>query len=165
MQQNKVTPENDETVTPNTSAARAESHEQQAGQLPVAEILHCYLIETNQELFKSSGDSNYINETKFMALKDSCSQVTLFHSDIISPEYILKGESLTVKGIGAEIFTMAVAEVPIRYQGWKGVWRARVADQLPVPCLTGIYLTEHIKNVLVQTCSQQKEEEKGMDKG
>ena len=119
MQQNKVTSENGETVTQNRSAASTEGQEQQAEQLPEAEILYCYLIKINQELFKSSGDGIYINETKLMALKDSCSQVTLCHPYIIPPEYILKGESLTVKGIGTEIITMPVAEVPIRYQGWK----------------------------------------------
>ena len=67
--------------------ARAESPEQE--QLPIAKILHCYLIESNQELIRCSGDNIYINETKYLALKDSCSQVTLRHPEIIPPEYIL----------------------------------------------------------------------------
>ena len=51
---------------------------------------------------------------------------------------------------------MPVAEVPIRYQGWKGLWRIGIADQLPAPYLIGIDLTEHVKSVLMQTHSQQK---------
>ena len=125
-------------------------------QLPEAEMLHCYLIKTNQELFKTSGDNIFVNNIKFMALKDSCSQVTLCHPDIVPQECILKGESMTVKGIGEAAVILPVAEIPIRYQGWEGKWRSGVAAQLPAAVLIGIDLTKYVKRVLVQTRSQKK---------
>ena len=81
------------------------------------------------------------------------------------PEEILKGECLTVKGIGAELITRPVAEVPISYQGWKGVRTVGVAERLPVPCFIGIDLTEYVKSVLVQTHAQQEEIGKVEDMG
>ena len=118
VQQNEAPTEAVEAGTIATPVtARAESPEQQEQQLPIAKILHCYLIESNQELVRCSGDNIYINETKYLALKDSCSQVTLCHPEIIPPKYILKDESLTVKGIWAEIITLPEAKIPIKYQG------------------------------------------------
>ena len=64
-----------------------------------------------------------------------------------------------VKGIGSEIITLPVAEVPIKYQGWQGRWKAGIADRLPAPCLIGIDLSEHVKSVLVQKRSQKENKE------
>ena len=60
---------------------------------------------------------------------------------------------------------MPVAEVPILYRGWKGLWRIGVAERLPLPCLIGIDLTEHVRSVLVQTRTQQEEIGKAENKG
>ena len=68
-----------------------------------------------------------------MALKDSCSQVTLCHPDIIPQKYILKEECMAVKGIGQETVILPVAELPIRYRGWQGNWRVGISSQLPRP--------------------------------
>ena len=79
-----------------------------------------------------------------MPLKDSCSQVTLCHPDIVPQECILKGESMTVKGTGEAAVILPVTEIPISYQGWKGVRTVGVAERLPVPCFIGIDLTESV---------------------
>ena len=61
-----------------------------------------------------AGDNIYIFDNKYMALRESCSQVTLCHPDIVPQKYILKGENMAVKGIGKEAVILPVAEIPIR---------------------------------------------------
>ena len=80
--------------------------------------------------------------------------MTLCHPEITSQENILRNESLTVKGIGSELITLPVAKIPIKYQGWNGMWKMGITDQLPAPCLIGLDLSEHVKSVLVNTLSQ-----------
>ena len=50
---------------------------------PLAEIVHCYYVKTNRELIKSAEENIYINNIKYLALRDSCSQITICHTDII----------------------------------------------------------------------------------
>ena len=94
-----------------------------------------------------------------MALRDSCSQVTLCHPDIVPQKYILKEEDMAVKGIGEDAVILPVAEIPIRYQGWEGPWRIGISSQVPAAVLIGNDLSEHVKRVLVITRSQQEKAE------
>ena len=82
-----------------------------------------------------AGDHIYIFDNKYMALRDSCSQVTLCHPDIIPQKYILKGENMVVKGIGEKAVSLPVAEVHLRYQEWEGPWRIGISSQVPAAVL------------------------------
>ena len=126
--------------------------------IPLAEIKHCLLVRTNSQLFEAAGDNIGIFDHNYLALRDTCSQVTLCHPDIIPQEYILPQESLTIKGIGEEIIVLPVAEVFVRYKGWQGNWRVGISSQLPAAVLVGTDLAEHVKRVLVLTRSQDQTE-------
>ena len=66
VQQKRATTEAVEmgAITPVT--ARAESQEQQQP-LPLAKVLQCYFIESNQELLCCSGEIIYVYHTKYLA--------------------------------------------------------------------------------------------------
>ena len=57
--------------------------------LPIAEIRHCLYIRIDSQLFESAGDNIGIFENNYLALRDTCSQVTLCHPDIIPQRHII----------------------------------------------------------------------------
>ena len=120
----------------------------------MARVIQYFLIECNQNLLRSSGDVIYANNNRYLALKDYCSQVTVCHPDIVPEESMLEHENISSKGIGSEIAVLPMAKIPIRYKGWSGVWKVAISDQIPVLCLIGLDLAEHVQNAFVTSCSQ-----------
>ena len=96
----------------------------------------------------------YINNNKYLALQDSCSQVTVCHPGIVPKENMLDHENISIKGIGSKIVALPMAKIPVRYKGWSGIWKVTIPDQIPAPCLIGLDFAEHVQSVFVTTCSQ-----------
>ena len=143
-----------ETVAIATPARLDTAAEGDAECIPLAEIKYCLLVRMNSQLFETAGVKIGIFDHDYLALRDTCSQVTLCHPDIIPKEHIIPHESLKVKGIEGQVISLPVAEVFVRYQGWKGNWRIGISSELPAAVLVGIDLAEHVKRVLMLTRSQ-----------
>ena len=88
--------------------------------------------------FYSSGDAFYVDNNKYLTLKDSCSQVTVCHPDIVPKENMLDHENNSIKGIDSEIVALLMAEIPMTYKGWSGIWKVAISDQIPAPYLIGL---------------------------
>ncbi|XP_078241009.1 uncharacterized protein LOC144586545 [Pogona vitticeps] len=131
-----------------TSADQAEENG------PLVEVKRCLLVRTDSQLFETAGVDVGIFDHQYRGLRDTCSQVTLCHPDIIPREYIIPNESLKVAGIEGQVISLPVAEVPVNFQGWRGVWRLAISSTLPAAVLVGNDLAEHVKRVLVITRSQ-----------
>ena len=116
VQQGQDNTQGEESVPMATQAELSTQDDNFEPDFLVAEIRHCFLIKMDQELFKTAGDNICVLDNKYMALKDSCSQVTLCHPDIVLQKYILKEECMSVKGIGQETVILLMAELPIRYR-------------------------------------------------
>ena len=90
VQQRQVNTTGEESVSMATQTEFSTPDDNMESHIPFAEITHCYLIKTNQEeLVHTAGDNICVLDNKYMALKDSCSQVTLCHPDIVPQKYIL----------------------------------------------------------------------------
>ncbi|XP_078243581.1 uncharacterized protein LOC140703803 isoform X1 [Pogona vitticeps] len=121
---------------------------------PLVEVKRCLLVRTDSQLFETAGVDVGILDHQYRGLRDTCSQVTLCHPDIIPRKYIIPNESLKVAGIEGQVISLPVAEVPVSFQGWRGVWRLAISSTLPAAVLMGNDLAEHVKRVLVITRSQ-----------
>ncbi|XP_078244793.1 uncharacterized protein LOC144587559 [Pogona vitticeps] len=121
---------------------------------PLVEVKRCLLVRTDSQLFETAGVDVGILDHQYRGLRDTCSQVTLCHPDIIPREYIIPNESIKVAGIEGQVISLPVAEVPVNFQGWRGVWRLAISATLPAAVLVGNDLAEHVKQVLVITRSQ-----------
>ncbi|XP_078235026.1 uncharacterized protein LOC144583991 [Pogona vitticeps] len=127
----------------------------QAGETgPLVEVKRCLLVRTDSQLFETAGVDVGILDHHYRGLRDTCSQVTLCHPDIIPRKHIIPNESLKVAGIEGQVISLPVAEVPVSFQGWRGVWRLAISSTLPAAVLVGNDLAEHVKRVLVITRSQ-----------
>ena len=163
IQNSQMTPSRDSSVTMETKAEAAKSSEidtlreqisSDDESLPIAEIRHCLYIKADSSLFESAGDNIKIFENNYLALRDTCSQVTICHSDIVPQNCLVPNQQLTLKGIGKEVVILPVAEVLVDYQGWRGNWRVGVSSQIPTPVLIGTDLSKHVKSALVITRSK-----------
>uniref|UniRef100_A0ABM5GF04 Uncharacterized protein isoform X2 n=1 Tax=Pogona vitticeps TaxID=103695 RepID=A0ABM5GF04_9SAUR len=168
IQNSQMSPSRDSPVAMGTqpeAAASSSEMDTSSGQsteyqdLPIAEIRHCLYIQINSQLLESAGDRIKILGQNYTALQDTCSQVSICHSDIVPQGCIIPGQNLILKGIGKEIVSLPVADVLVDYQGWRGVWRMGVSSQIPTPCLIGTDLTKHVKSALVITRSQPEQRE------
>ncbi|XP_078244130.1 kelch-like protein 29 isoform X1 [Pogona vitticeps] len=143
-----------EPVAMATQSGTATSAEQAEENGPLVEVKRCLLIKTDSQLFETAGVDVGILDRQYRGLWDTCSQVTLGHPDIIPREFIIPNESMKVAGIEGQVISLPVAEVPVNFQGWRGVWRLAISSTLPAAVLVGNDLAEHVKRVLVITRSQ-----------
>ncbi|XP_078246269.1 uncharacterized protein LOC144588092 [Pogona vitticeps] len=143
-----------EPVAMATQSGTATSADQAEENGPLGEVKRCLLVRTDSQLFETAGVDVGILDRQYRGLRDTCSQVTLCHPDIIPREYVIPNESMKVAGIEGQIISLPVAEVPVNFQGWRGVWRLAISSTLPAAVLVGNDLAEHVKRVLVITRSQ-----------
>uniref|UniRef100_A0ABM5GQE4 SCAN box domain-containing protein n=1 Tax=Pogona vitticeps TaxID=103695 RepID=A0ABM5GQE4_9SAUR len=143
-----------EPVTMATQSGTVTSADQAGENGPLVEVKRCLLVRTDSQLFETAGVDVGILDLQYRGLRDTCSQVTLCHPDIIPREYIIPNESLNVARIEGQVISLPVAEVPVSFQGWRGVWRLAISSTLPAAVLVGNDLAEHVKRVLVITRSQ-----------
>uniref|UniRef100_A0ABM5EWB8 CCHC-type domain-containing protein n=1 Tax=Pogona vitticeps TaxID=103695 RepID=A0ABM5EWB8_9SAUR len=148
------------SVTMETQAEAVRSSELDTlKELPLAEVVHCYYIQTNCALLECAGDRIKVFENDYTALRDTCSQISICHSDIVPQSCMIADQTLSAKGIGSELVSLPVADLKIEYQGWKGLWRVGVSSEIPTPFLIGNDLTKHVKSALVVTRSQSVQSE------
>ncbi|XP_078250271.1 uncharacterized protein LOC144589471 [Pogona vitticeps] len=143
-----------EPVAMATQSGPVTSADQAGENGPLVEVKRCLLVRTDSQLFETAGVDVGILDHQYRGLRDTCSQVTLCHPDIIPRKYIIPNESLKVAGIEGQVISLPVAEVPVCFQGWRGVWRLAISSTLPAAVLVGNDLAEHVKWVLVITRSQ-----------
>ncbi|XP_078232326.1 uncharacterized protein LOC144583105 [Pogona vitticeps] len=143
-----------EPVAMATQSGTVTSADQAEDNGPLVEVKRCLLVRTDSQLFETAGVDVGILDHQYRGLRDTCSQVTLCHPDIIPREYIIPNESMKVAGIEGQVISLPVAEVPVNFQGWRGVWRLAISATLPAAVLMGNDLAEHVKRVLVITRSQ-----------
>uniref|UniRef100_A0ABM5G4M8 Integrase catalytic domain-containing protein n=1 Tax=Pogona vitticeps TaxID=103695 RepID=A0ABM5G4M8_9SAUR len=143
-----------EPVAMATQSGTVTSADQAGENGPLVEVKRCLLVRTDSQLFETAGVDVGILDHQYRGLRDTCSQVTLCHPDIIPREYIIPNESMKVAGIEGQVISLPVAEVPVSFQGWRGVWRLAISSTLPAAVLVGNDLAEHVKRVLVITRSQ-----------
>ncbi|XP_078232769.1 uncharacterized protein LOC144583210 [Pogona vitticeps] len=143
-----------EPVAMATQSGTATSADQAEENGPLVEVKRCLLVKTDSQLFETAGVDVGILDRQYRGLRDTCSQVTLCHPDIIPREFIIPNESMKVAGIEGQVISLPVAEVPVNFQGWRGVWRLAISSTLPAAVLVGNDLAEHVKRVLVITRSQ-----------
>ncbi|XP_078250153.1 uncharacterized protein LOC144589430 [Pogona vitticeps] len=143
-----------EPVAMATQSGTATSADQAEENGPLVEVKRCLLVKTDSQLFETAGVDVGILDRQYRGLRDTCSQVTLCHPDIIPREFIIPNESMKVAGIEGQVISLPVAEVPVNFQGWGGVWRLAISSTLPAAVLVGNDLAEHVKRVLVITRSQ-----------
>ncbi|XP_078247519.1 uncharacterized protein LOC144588463 [Pogona vitticeps] len=143
-----------EPVAMATQSGTVTSADQAEENGPLVEVKRCLLMRTDSQLFETAGVDVGILDHQYRGLRDTCSQVTLCHPDIIPREYIIPNESMKVAGIEGQVISLPVAEVPVNFQGWRGVWRLAISSTLPAAVLVGNDLAEHVKRVLVITRSQ-----------
>ncbi|XP_078240057.1 uncharacterized protein LOC144586137 [Pogona vitticeps] len=143
-----------EPVAMATQSGTATSADQAEENGPLVEVKRCLLIKTDSQLFETAGVDVGILDRQYRGLRDTCSQVTLCHPDIIPREFIIPNESMKVAGIEGQVISLPVAEVPVNFQGWRGDWRLAILSTLPAAVLVGNDLAEHVKRVLVITRSQ-----------
>ncbi|XP_078239157.1 uncharacterized protein LOC144585831 [Pogona vitticeps] len=143
-----------EPVAMATQSGTATYAEQAEENGPLVEVKRCLLIKTDSQLFETAGVDVGILDRQYRGLRDTCSQVTLCHPDIIPREFIIPNESIKVAGIEGQVISLPVAEVPVNFQGWRGDWRIAISSTLPAAVLVGNDLAEHVKRVLVITRSQ-----------
>ncbi|XP_078241817.1 uncharacterized protein LOC144586814 [Pogona vitticeps] len=143
-----------EPVAMTTQSGTATSADQAEENGPLMEVKRCLLIKTDSQLFETAGVDVGILDHQYRGLRDTCSQVTLCHPDIIPREFIIPNESMKVAGIEGQVISLPVAEVPVNFQGWRGAWRLAISSTLPAAVLVGNDLAEHVKRVLVITRSQ-----------
>uniref|UniRef100_A0ABM5F2B3 CCHC-type domain-containing protein n=1 Tax=Pogona vitticeps TaxID=103695 RepID=A0ABM5F2B3_9SAUR len=143
-----------EPVAIATQSGTATSADQAEENGPLVEVKRCLLIKTDSQLFETAGVDVGILDRQYRGLRDTCSQVTLCHPDIIPREFIIPNESIKVAGIEGQVISLPVAEVPVNFQGWRGAWRLAISSTLPAAVLVGNDLAEHVKRVLVITRSQ-----------
>ncbi|XP_078245873.1 uncharacterized protein LOC144587973 [Pogona vitticeps] len=143
-----------EPVAMATQSGTVTSADQAEENGPLVEVRRCLLVRTDSQLFETAGVDVGILDHQYRGLRDTCSQVTLGHPDIIPREYIIPNESIKVAGIEGQVISLPVAEVPVNFQGWRGVWRLAISSTLPAAVLVGNDLAEHVKRVLVITRSQ-----------
>ncbi|XP_078235923.1 uncharacterized protein LOC144584201 [Pogona vitticeps] len=143
-----------EPVAMTTQSGTATSADQAEENGPLIEVKRCLLVKTDSQLFETAGVDVGILDRQYRGLRDTCSQVTLCHPDIIPREFIIPNESMKVAGIEGQVISLPVAEVPVNFQGWRGDWRLAISSTLPAAVLVGNDLAEHVKRVLVITRSQ-----------
>ncbi|XP_078248129.1 uncharacterized protein LOC144588704 [Pogona vitticeps] len=143
-----------EPVAMATQSGTVTSADQAEENGPLVEVKRCLLVRTDSQLFETAGVDVGILDHQYRGLRDTCSQVTLCHPDIIPREYIIPNESIKVAEIEGQVISLPVAEVPVNFQGWRGVWRLAISSTLPAAVLVGNDLAEHVKRVLVITRSQ-----------
>uniref|UniRef100_A0ABM5GF55 ribonuclease H n=1 Tax=Pogona vitticeps TaxID=103695 RepID=A0ABM5GF55_9SAUR len=143
-----------EPVAMATQSGTATSADQAEENGPLIEVKRCLLVKTDSQLFETAGVDVGILDRQYRGLRDTCSQVTLCHPDIIPREFIIPNESMKVAGIEGQVISLPVAEVPVNFQGWRGDWRLAISSTLPAAVLVGNDLAEHVKRVLVITRSQ-----------
>ncbi|XP_078241957.1 uncharacterized protein LOC144586866 [Pogona vitticeps] len=143
-----------EPVAMATQSGTATSADQAEENGPLVEVRRCLLVRTDSQLFETAGVDVGILGHQYRGLRDTCSQVTLCHPDIIPREYVIPNESMKVAGIEGQVISLPIAEVPVNFQGWRGVWRLAISSTLPAAVLVGNDLAEHVKRVLVITRSQ-----------
>uniref|UniRef100_A0ABM5F7S0 ribonuclease H n=1 Tax=Pogona vitticeps TaxID=103695 RepID=A0ABM5F7S0_9SAUR len=143
-----------EPVAMTTQSGTATSADQAEENGPLVEVKRCLLVKTDSQLFETAGVDVGILDRQYRGLRDTCSQVTLCHPDIIPREFIIPNESMKVAGIEGQVISLPVAEVPVNFQGWRGDWRLAISSTLPAAVLVGNDLAEHVKRVLVITRSQ-----------
>ncbi|XP_078246340.1 uncharacterized protein LOC144588102 [Pogona vitticeps] len=143
-----------EPVAMATQSGTATSADQAEENGPLVEVKRCLLVKTDSQLFETAGVDVGILDRQYRGLRDTCSQVTLCHPDIIPREFIIPNESIKVAGIEGQVISLPVAEVPVNFQGWRGDWRIAISSTLPAAVLVGNDLAEHVKRVLVITRSQ-----------
>ncbi|XP_078247484.1 uncharacterized protein LOC144588434 [Pogona vitticeps] len=143
-----------EPVAMTTQSGTATYADQAEENGPLLEVKRCLLVKTDSQLFETAGVDVGILDRQYRGLRDTCSQVTLCHPDIIPREFIIPNESMKVAGIEGQIISLPVAEVPVNFRGWRGDWRIAISSTLPAAVLVGNDLAEHVKRVLVITRSQ-----------
>uniref|UniRef100_A0ABM5FL53 SCAN box domain-containing protein n=1 Tax=Pogona vitticeps TaxID=103695 RepID=A0ABM5FL53_9SAUR len=143
-----------EPVAMATQSGTATAADQAEENGPLVEVKRCLLVKTDSQLFETAGVDVGILDRQYRGLRDTCSQVTLCHPDIIPREFIIPNESIKVAGIEGQVISLPVAEVPVNFQGWRGAWRLAISSTLPAAVLVGNDLAEHVKRVLVITRSQ-----------
>ncbi|XP_078232931.1 uncharacterized protein LOC144583284 [Pogona vitticeps] len=76
-----------EPVAMATQSGTATSADQAEENGPLVEVRRCLLVRTDSQLFETAGVDVGILDRQYRGLRDTCSQVTLCHPDIIPREY------------------------------------------------------------------------------
>ena len=76
-----------------------------------ASIAHCYYIKNDNTLLKNTSEEILMGGKKYIATRDTGSQISIVHSDLIPQDDIIPGRTMTLKGIGKEYVMLKVAEV------------------------------------------------------
>ena len=96
-------------------------------------MIQCCLIKCNQGLLKSSGEMIFIDDKKFLGIRDTCSHITICHPGIIPKENMLEHGVINLKDIGLDSVVLLMARVALNYHGWFGILKVVVSDQIPAP--------------------------------
>uniref|UniRef100_A0ABM5GL66 CCHC-type domain-containing protein n=1 Tax=Pogona vitticeps TaxID=103695 RepID=A0ABM5GL66_9SAUR len=102
-----------EPVAMATQSGTATSADQAEENGPLVEVRRCLLVRTDSQLFETAGVDVGILDRQYRGLRDTCSQVTLCHPDIIPREYLIPNESMKVAGIEGQVISLPVAEIEI----------------------------------------------------
>ncbi|XP_077791741.1 uncharacterized protein LOC144329095 [Podarcis muralis] len=93
-----------------------------------AEVVHCYVIQQDNLLLKNAGEYIWIDGKGYLGLKDTGSQVTIVHPEIIRDEAIIPGKVMKLKGISKQAEILKVAEIDVRFKKWAGKWQVALPE-------------------------------------
>ena len=58
-------------------------------EIPEALVVHCFYIENDNSLLKQSGEAIVVDKKKYIALRDTGSQISIAYSDLIAQDNII----------------------------------------------------------------------------
>ena len=147
------TVETEPTANMVATATEAQSREQ-ADELPVAQVVRCYIIQQDDMLLHKTGEEIWVNGKQYKGLKDTGSQISIVHPDLLKPEDFIKGKTISLKGISKQPEILPVALVNLTYKQWSGKWQVAVSPEIPAPMLIGWDLLDHVQSAFVITRAQ-----------
>ncbi|CAI5773598.1 Hypothetical predicted protein [Podarcis lilfordi] len=119
-----------------------------------AKVAHCYAIKQDNLFLKNAGEIIWIEGRRFLGLKDTGSQVTIVHPEIICPTKIIPRKVMRLKGISKQPEVLPVAEIHVKFQDWSGQWQVAISEEIPTTVLIGWDLLEHEQSSFVVTHSK-----------
>ncbi|XP_078247855.1 uncharacterized protein LOC144588623 [Pogona vitticeps] len=134
-----------EPVAMATQSGTVTSADQAEENGPLVEVKRCLLVRTDSQLFETAGVYVGILDHQYRGLRDTCSQVTLCHPDIIPREHIIPNESIKVAGIEGQVISLPVAEMRNGVIPWE--W------PLPAPSYRIEFSTDNLQLAFLQPTS------------
>uniref|UniRef100_A0A803TYJ0 CCHC-type domain-containing protein n=1 Tax=Anolis carolinensis TaxID=28377 RepID=A0A803TYJ0_ANOCA len=95
-----------------------------------------------------------LNDEKVLGFRDMGSDVTILHERMIKSDQIVPEKKILLKGIRGPVFETPVAEIPIQFRDYIGMWQVGIMDDLEVPVIIGNDLGDNCHKVKVVTRSQ-----------